>query len=115
MKASQLLFEDAVQPVELDLAVSLAAIYRANHVVRIRAGQLLVELVPRGHHQWSFAFAGYVQRGAREGNQVRSRLAGGGSRIRTLGPPKVECFPNSLLPPLLAAKPCRDRWTQPER
>jgi hypothetical protein len=36
------LFEDAVQPVELDLAVSLAAIYRANHVLRLRAGQLLV-------------------------------------------------------------------------
>jgi hypothetical protein len=33
---------DAVQPVELDLAVSLAAIYRANHVLRLRAGQLLV-------------------------------------------------------------------------
>jgi hypothetical protein len=24
-------------------------------------------------------------------------------------------FPNRLFPPLLAAKPCRDRWTQPER
>jgi hypothetical protein len=36
VKASQLLFEDAVQPVELDLAVSLAAIYRANHVLRLR-------------------------------------------------------------------------------
>ena len=36
VKASQLLFEDAVQPIELDLAVSLAAIYRANHVLRLR-------------------------------------------------------------------------------
>jgi hypothetical protein len=44
VKASQLLFEDAVQPVELDLAVSLAAIYRANHVLRLRAGQLLAEV-----------------------------------------------------------------------
>jgi hypothetical protein len=63
---------DAVQPVELDLAVSLAAIYRANHVLRLRAGQLLLELVPRGHHQWSFAFAGYVQerrQGGKSGSQ----------------------------------------------
>jgi hypothetical protein len=53
VKASQLPFEDAVQPVELDLvfearviecAVSLAAIYRANHVLRLRAGQLLAEV-----------------------------------------------------------------------
>src|SRR5258707_14226947 len=68
VKASQLLFEDAVQPVELDLAVSLPAIYRGNPVLRLRAGQLLVELVPRGHHQWSFAL---ICAGEAPGREIR--------------------------------------------
>jgi hypothetical protein len=75
LKASPLLFEDVVQPVEFDLmfearviecAVSLAAIYCANQTFRLRAGQLLVELVARGHYQWPFALAGYVQERARD-------------------------------------------------
>jgi hypothetical protein len=30
-------------------------------------------------------------------------------------PLRCSVFPNRLFPPLLAAKPCRDRWTQRER
>src|SRR5882757_7121379 len=30
-------------------------------------------------------------------------------------PLRWSVFPNRLFPPLLAAKSCRDRWTQPER
>jgi hypothetical protein len=29
-------------------------------------------------------------------------------------PPRCSVYPNRLFPPLLAAKPCRDRWIQPE-
>src|ERR1700733_12744773 len=47
----------------IEPAVSLASIHKVNHTFRLRAGQLLVELVARGRSQWPFALAGYVQQG----------------------------------------------------
>ena len=55
-RTSAPLFKDVVQPVELDLvlearvvhlAVGLAALHQANQAFRLRAGRLLVEVVPQ--------------------------------------------------------------------
>jgi hypothetical protein len=68
------LFEDIVQPVELDLmleawvievAVNLAAINKVNHPLGLLAGQFLVELMARARYQGPLALGGYVQQGAR--------------------------------------------------
>jgi hypothetical protein len=50
------------------------------------------------------------RRGARKGNQVRSRLAGGGSRIRTLSPTRGSGSLSAINLPRYR-RPCRGRRT----